>query len=207
MKFSLPAAVLALAGLLPSATAAQGDLLARMSAVNSGLHSYTASVDAHVKLTVFPYLQTDLAGKLYHKDPDLNKVEFTSGLPGVAQQFGKLYPRIEPPSRWNDVFKVTMVSDDGKTAHFRLEPRKEGNVSAIDATVDDASATVASMTWHYNNGGTAEMSNSYSTIKGYRLVTSQSGMVDEPQYKGTITSRISNYAINPPLSDSVFASQ
>ena len=31
---------------------------------------------------------------------DRNKVEITSGLPLVASQFGKLYPHIEPPSRW-----------------------------------------------------------------------------------------------------------
>ncbi len=204
MRIFLIAAALA-ASLLPVTTSAQGDLLSRMSAVNAGLHSYTATLHAHVVMQTFPFLQTDLQGTYYHKDPDLSKLEITGGLPGIAQQFGKLYPRIEPPSRWKDVFNVTTLSDDGKTAHFKLVPKKAGNVTSIEATVDDAAATVASMTWHYSNGGSAQMNERYSMVKGYRVVTAQSGNVDEPSYKGTITTTLTNYTMNPPLSDSVFA--
>lgn len=193
-----------LAGLLPAAGSAQDDLLAKMSAVNKNLHSYTASMKAHVVLTTFPFMSTDLQGTYYHKDPDHDKLEITSGLPGIAQQFGKLYPHIVPPAQWPQVFTVEKVSDDGSATHFKLTPKTQGNVQTIDAVVDDKRGTVTSMTWAYANGGTAEMTNTYSEIKGYELVTSQTGRVDEPQYKGTITSTLSNYKINPNLPDSVF---
>jgi outer membrane lipoprotein-sorting protein len=207
MKLSIFLCGILTAMTLPAATSAQGDLLARMSAVNAGLHSYTATLKAHVTMSTFPFLQTDVEGTYYHKDPDLSKLEITSGLPGIAQQFGKLYPRIEPPSRWNDVFNVRQVSDDGRTARFVLVPKKEGNVDRIDATIDDASATVSSMTWNYKNGGTAQMNEAYSMVKGYKVVTAQTGNVDEPSYKGTISATLSDYSMNPPLSDSVFAQQ
>lgn len=201
LLFALLAALAAVSA--PSAGAGT-DLLARMGAVNAGLHSYTATLRAHVALTTFPFLATDVVGTYYHKDPDLNKLEITSGLPGIAQQFGKLYPSIEPPSRWNAVYHVTMSGDDGRTAHFTLVPRKNGNVSRIDATVDDRTATVSSMTWNYANGGRAQMNNRYGIVRGYRLVVAQTGSVDEPSYQGTVQSTLAGYHLNPPLSDSVF---
>jgi outer membrane lipoprotein-sorting protein len=204
MKLVLCALALLLAS-LPVAGTAQNDLLSRMSAVNTNLHSYTATMKAHVTMTTFPFISTDVSGTYYHKDPDRDKLEITSSLPGLAQQFSQLYPRLVPPSQWNEVFTASMVSDDGTTTHFKLVPRKQGNVDHIDATVDDKHATVTAMTWTYANGGTAEMTNTYSNIKGYTLVTSQTGRVDEPQYKGTISSTLSDYTINPNIPDSTFA--
>jgi outer membrane lipoprotein-sorting protein len=204
MKSALCALAL-LAASLPAATNAQDDLLSRMSAINGNLHSYTATMKAHVAMTTFPYITTDLNGTYYHKDPDRDKLEITSGLPGVAQQFSQLYPKLVPPAHWNDVYTVTKVSDDGNSTQFKLVPRKQGNVEHVDATVDDKRAVVSSMTWTYANGGTAQMTNSYGTVKGYTLITSQTGHVDEPQYKGMISSTLSDYKINPDIPDTVFA--
>ncbi len=180
------------------------DLLARMAQVNPELHSYTATLHAHVVLTTFPFLATDLTGTFYHKDPDLYKLEITNGLPGIAAQFSKLYPHIEPASQWRRVFFVTIVSDDSRHTIFRLVPRKRGNVDHIDAVVDDRTATVTSMRWNYDNGGWATMNDSYATIDGNLVVTSQTGHVEEPAYKGNITSTLDNYVFNPNLSDAIF---
>src|SRR5215469_5248846 len=123
-------ALIALACLLPVPSAAADDLLARMSAVNSGLHSYTADMKAYVALTTFPFLSADIGAMVYHKDPDLNKVQITSGLPAVAKNFDKLYPQIEPPSRWMQLFTVAKVADDGKTTTFELTPKDNANVKS-----------------------------------------------------------------------------
>ena len=77
----------------------------------------------------------------------------------------------------------------------------------VDAVVDDKRATVTSMKWNYANGGSAQMTNTYGRVDGYTLITSQAGVVDEPQYKGTITSTLSDYKINPNLPDTIFAQQ
>jgi hypothetical protein len=179
-------------------------LLDRMASVNPNLHSFTAVMKAHVALTTFPFLATDIVATVYHKDPDKNKVEITSGLPLIASQFGNLYPHIEPAARWNDVYTITRVSDDGMRTSYKLVPRTGGNVERIDAVVDDKTATIASMRWTYANGGTAEMFDTYSTVDGNVVVVSQTGQIDEPNYKGTVTATLDHYAMNPALDDSLF---
>jgi outer membrane lipoprotein-sorting protein len=201
----LVAALAAMVCALPiGASADDNDLLARVAAVNPGLHSYTATMKAHVALTTFPFLSTDITANVYHKDPDRNKVEITSGLPMVASQFGKLYPHIEPPARWATAFVVSKVGDDGTHTTFKLVPRVSGNVDHLDAVVDDKAATVSTMRWTYVNGGTAEMNSTYGLVQGQMMVTSQTGTVEEPNYQGTITATLSDYKINPPLDDSIF---
>lgn len=191
--------------LLAVATAAA--LLARMEAVNSGLRSCTATIHAHVTMRSFPFLAADLGGTYYFKAPDKNKVEFSSGVPVVAAQFDKLYAHVEPPSQWSALYKVTPVSDDGKSADFRLVPRKAGNIEHIDATVDDTTATVTTMRWNYVNGGYAEVTNQYRRVDGNFVVESQTGRVDEPGYVADVSSTLEDYKINPPISDSIFVNQ
>jgi hypothetical protein len=181
-----------------------GDLLARMAALNPNLHAFTATLHAHVSMKSFPFLSADLIGTYYYKEPDKTKVMFSSGVPLVARQFDKLYARIENPSRWRELYIVTVVSDDGSTSVFKLVPRKRGNVDHIDATADDKSATVSSMRWNYDNGGYAEMSNHYGRVEGNLVVQAQTGHIEEPGYVADLSSTIDNYKINPSLPDSAF---
>ncbi len=196
-------AVLALnAGALRAAAAS--DLLDRMAAANPGLRTFTATMHANVTLKTFPFLSVQLVGTYYHKEPDQNKVVFTSGVPAVAEQFDKLYAHVEPPSRWRDLYQVTVVSDDGTTTTYRLVPRKPGNVDHVEARADDKSATVSSMRWYYGNGGYAEMNDRYGKAGDAVVVTSQTGHVQEPGYTADITSTIDGYKINADIPDSVF---
>ena len=190
----------------PLRAAPASDLLARMAALNPNLHAFTATLRVRVSMKTFPFLTANLVGTYYYKQPDKTKVAFDKGvpIPGVASQFDTLYAHIENPSRWPHVYVVTLVSDDGKTAVFKLTPRKQGNVEHVDATVDDKRATVTSMRWNYANGGYAEMNNSYGRFQGNVLVQSQTGHVDEPGYVADLASTIDDYAINPSLPDSIF---
>jgi hypothetical protein len=180
------------------------DLLTRMIGLNPDLHSYSATMHAHVALETFPFLSTDIVATYYHKDPDLNKIAVTSGMPAVAQGFSQLFPRIEPPARWDTLYTVTQTGDDGHATTFALVPRSVANVSKITVVVDDATATIRSERWDYANGGWASVDNRYSTIQGNALVTSQTGHVEEPSYKGDVTTTLSGYQLNPNLPDSLF---
>jgi outer membrane lipoprotein-sorting protein len=187
------------------AAAASAALLARMAAVNTGLHSFTATMHAHVTMRSFPFLSADLVGTYYYKAPDKNKVAFTSGVPLIAEQFDKLYAHIESPSQWQSLYSITTQSDDGKSTHLKLVPRKHGNIASIDVTADDDSATVTALRWNYANGGYAEMSSRYQRVEGYLVVIAQTGHVDEPGYVADIESSINGYKMNPDLPDSVFS--
>lgn len=180
-------------------------LLDRMAAINPHLRSFTATLHASVAMRSFPFLSAELVGTYYFKQPDKTKVVFTGGVPLMDSQFDKLYAHIEPPSRWRDLYEITVVSDDGATTAFRLIPRKRGNVTQIDATADDRSATVTSMRWSYENGGYAEMTSRYGRVDGNLVVESQTGHVQEPGYVADIKSTIDGYKLNPDLSDGLFA--
>lgn len=199
------ALVIACVCALPLRTAAADDLLARMSSINPDLHSYTATLHAHVALTTFPFLATDLVGTYYHKDPDLDKLQITSGLPVIAQSFSKLFAHMEPPSRWNDLYTVTKSADDGTTTNLTLVPRTPGTVKKIEVLVDNANATIKSMRWDYENGGWVAMDQHYSVVQGDTMVTSQTGHVEEPGYIGDVTTTLSGYHLNPDLPDSLFS--
>jgi hypothetical protein len=180
------------------------NLLTRMVALNPDLHSYSATMHAHVALETFPFLSTDIVATYYHKDPDLNKIAVTSGMPAVAQGFSQLFPRIEPPARWDTLYAVTQTGDDGHATTFALVPRTAGKVSKVTVVVDDSTATIRNERWDYANGGWASVDNRYSTIQGNALVTSQTGHVEEPNYKGDVTTTLSGYQLNPNLPDSLF---
>jgi hypothetical protein len=207
MKYTIAFVTLLALGLNGSRAGAADDLLVRMAALNPNLHTFTATLHANVALKTFPFLSVQLVGTYYHKEPDRNKVVFTSGVPAVAEQFDKLYAHIESPSRWRDVYTVSLVSDDGTTTTFRLVPLKRGNVDRIDARANDKTATIDSMRWSYDNGGYAEMNSRYAQVDGNVLVSSQTGHVQEPGYTADISSTIDNYKINAPLSDNVFSQQ
>jgi hypothetical protein len=198
------AILLAFCAIAP-AGATPDDLLARMAALNANLHSYTATLHANAALKTFPFLSAQVVGTYYFKEPDKEKVEFTGGVPGMAQQFDKLYAHIEAPAQWDAVYQVTVVSDDGTTTAYRLVPRKRGNIDHIDAKANDKTATVDYMRWNYDNGGYAEMYQHYSQVQGFTLVTSQTGHIQEPGYTADVTSSIDGYKLNVPIPDSRFA--
>ncbi|HEX3456903.1 MAG TPA: hypothetical protein VHR97_03025, partial [Candidatus Baltobacteraceae bacterium] len=114
MRYAPMLAAVLLAGAAPA-----DDLLARAAAVNPNLHTFTATLHAHVVMKSFPYLSADVSGSWYYRQPDKYKVVFTGGLPVIAQQFDKLYVRLEPPSQWKQRNVVTVTSDDGTSTHFR----------------------------------------------------------------------------------------
>jgi len=202
----LTVALLAAATLSPAASAAPGDeLLTRAAALNPNLHTFAATLHAHVAMKSFPYLSADVTGDWYYRQPDKYKVVFTGGLPVIAQQFDKLYVRLEPPAEWRERYTVSIVSDDGKATHFRLVPRRAGNVESIDAFIDDKNATVTSMRWNYAKGAYAEVHNRYALVSGNELVQSQTGHVEEPGYAGDITSTIGDYKVNATLPSGIFS--
>jgi hypothetical protein len=184
---------------------AQGDLLARMIALNPGLKTYTASIHADVHMTSFPYLNPILDGTYYHKDPSQDKIVFTSGLPGIAKQFSKIYPHIAPPVAWKITYQVTVGSSDGTTTTFKLVPIKHGRVDHIDVVVDQATATIVSMHWNYNDGsGYAELHQTFTKVGNDYLIAAQTGHVEQSIYKADITSTFGSYKLNTPIDDSVF---
>lgn len=187
------------------AAAALAALLARMASVNADVQTYTATLHAQVHLQTFPFLQTAIVGTIYRREPDRERLVVTSGLPGMAQQFGNLYPNIVSPARWSAVFDVTAVRERNGVMHLRLVPKINGNIASIDADVAESTALVTRLRWNYRNGGTAEMNQRYALIGDDELPVAQEGHIQEPGYVADISATVDHYRLNVPLPPGVFS--
>ncbi|GAC1448771.1 MAG: hypothetical protein PVSMB8_07850 [Vulcanimicrobiaceae bacterium] len=134
----IPTYLLALAALVASASlgatpaAAQGTavpldakttaLYKRVVALNAAVRSYKADVHLDVALKTFPYISPSLDGNVYYKRPDKEAIVFDT-VPALASQFKKVYPKVDPPSRWLALYDVGVIgTDDGSTV-YRLVPK------------------------------------------------------------------------------------
>ncbi len=154
----------------------------------------------------FPYLSANISGAYYHKEPSKDKIVFTSGLPFIAKQFSNVYPHVESPSRWHDVYDISVERDDGTYTTFKLVPRSPGSIDHIDAKVGDASGELAQLRWNYSGGGYATLNQTYSKVGAYRLVTRETGHFEDPNYNADLTSTFSNFKVNVAIPDSIFNS-
>lgn len=203
---TLTVLVLLLAASIPAAAQSPGDaLIARMIANTAGVRTYTASVHTEAAVHAFLTINPSLDGTYYHKEPDQNKVVYTSGMPIVAAQFSKLYPHIDSPSIWKSRYAVSVEGDANGVTTFKLVPRAHGRVDHIDAKVDDRTADLQSLRWNYSDGGYAQTQLTYSRVQGYPLVTAQSGKVEVPHYSAEFSSKFSGFKLNVDIPDSVFA--
>ncbi len=181
-------------------------VLARLISANAGLRSFTATVNADVVMHSFPYLSANLNGIYYHKEPSKDKVVFTSGLPLIAKQFSNVYPHVESPARWHDIYDISVERDDGTFTTFKLVPRARVRIDHIDAKVGDRSGELAQLRWNYVDGSYATLNQTYSKVGTYRLVTRESGHFENPNYNADLTSTFSNFKVNVAIPDSVFSS-
>ncbi|MHB8462614.1 MAG: hypothetical protein ACYDA1_08210, partial [Vulcanimicrobiaceae bacterium] len=153
-----------------SAADAPSALLGRMATINPGLHSFTAHISSTVDVLNIPFMHPQLDGTVYHKHPSMNKIVITSGLPGIAKQFSKLYPQVPSPTQWPMLYEISLVGDEAGVTSLRLVPRKHGRVDHIDVKVDDSHATVSQMRWDYTDGGYALLAQKFGMIDGHRVV-------------------------------------
>jgi len=203
--FAAAAALLVALGQPLQASPNSDKLLARLISANSGLRGFTASVSADVVMHSFPFLSANVSGIYYHKEPSKDKVVFTGGLPFIAKEFSNVYPHVESPSRWRDVYNISVERDDGTYTTFKLVPRAGGRIDHIDAKVGDKTAELAQLRWNYVGGGYATLNQSYSKVGAFRLVTRETGHFEDSNYNADLSSTFSNFKVNTPIPDSIFA--
>ncbi|MEO6991632.1 MAG: hypothetical protein ABI346_09535 [Candidatus Baltobacteraceae bacterium] len=207
-RFATILAVLASATLAPAWGAADTPvestpIFHKMIQVNAHLRSYKAAVHVDAAMKSFPPISPSFDGTVYFKQPDKQAVIFDT-VPILAGTLKKVYPHVEPPGLWPSLYTMSLVGDENGTTTIRLVPKKHGRVAHLDVKADDANATIKSMTWTYEDGGSITFDQTFTSIDGNFLLKSQSGHVDLPSYKADVKSAFSNYKLNVPVADSVF---
>src|SRR6185312_4400100 len=86
---------------------ANSDLFLRMQKLNADVKTYTAVLHVDVAMKSFPFLSPGLDGSVYYEQPDRTAVVFNT-VPMLADQFKKVYPNMEPPSKWLDLYDVSV---------------------------------------------------------------------------------------------------
>lgn len=178
-------------------------LLQRMTDANPSLQSYTATLHVAIVMHSMPFLNPSLDGNYYYRRPDKQAVVFQS-VPILAQQFQKVYPKLDPPGTWPGRYDITVLGDAAGSTTLRLVPKQQGRVAHLDVVVDDRDALPSAYTWTYKDGGSVSFQQQYVMIDGNYLVKSQSGHVDLPSYNADVTSTFSDFKVNVPIPDNVF---
>ena len=203
---ALLALILVLAAALPGAGAsANGDaLLKRMADANPSLQSYTAAMHVVIVMHSVPYLSPALDASYYYKRPDKQAVVFQT-VPLLAEQFQKVYPKIDPPPTWPQRYDISVLDESAATTTLRLVPKRQGRVQHLDVVVDNSNAMPTAFTWTYVDGGSVTFQQQYTVIDGNYVVKSQTGKVALPSYNADVTSTFSDFKLNVSIPDSVFA--
>jgi outer membrane lipoprotein-sorting protein len=179
------------------------DLFVRMQRLNADVKTYTATLHVDVAMKSFPFLNPGLDGSVYYEQPDRTAVVFNT-VPVLAEQFKKVYPNIEPPSKWLDLYDVSIGADTNGATAFKLVPKNAARVDHVDVRVDDKAATILSMTWTYKDGGYVTLAQQFAPVGGHLMVNRQSGHVELPAYKADVSAAFSGYKLNVPIDERVF---
>jgi hypothetical protein len=179
------------------------DVFLRMQRLNADVKSYTAVMHVDVAMKSFPFLSPGLDGNVYYEQPDRTAVVFDT-VPLLADQFKKVYPKIDPPAKWLALYDVTIVGDTHGTTAFKLVPKNGGRVDHLDVRADDKNATIVAMTWTYKDGGYVSLDQQYGNVGGHLLVNKQTGHVELPTYQADVNAAFSGYKLNVPIDERVF---
>lgn len=191
----------------PAAPRTASDVIQRINARNPSLHSFQTGIHVQVRMTSFPFLSPHLDGNAYYKRPGKYEVVFTNA-PSYAKGFDKLFADIADPNGWladsNIAFRGTQTL--GGRQYLVLSMTKKiysDQIKDTVAYVDPANYQVARMEWHYTNGGSISMTQSYRNEAGFNVVSSQHVDVHY-RVRAVADSSFDHYKTNVPVADSVF---
>jgi outer membrane lipoprotein-sorting protein len=205
-------ALVAMAGGLAAPARAQSSasaVLAGIAARNPALQSYQARVHVDVHLHSFPWLSPQLDGTSYYKRPDSFEVVFDR-VPSYAHGINKLFGDIDDVASWEKDCNIGYagVQSIGGRPLFVLRMTKKiysDQLAETLAYVDPSTYQVVRMDWHYRNGGTITMTQTYRQQGQYNVVAAQHADIAIPHVRAVADATYGQYRTNVAVNDAVFA--
>ena len=207
------ALVAALALLGPAAGVAQTGqahaVIDRMLDRNPALRSFRSRVRVDARMYNFPFLRPTLEGTSYFKHPDSYEVVFDR-VPSYAKGFEHLFNDIGDPASWekdqNVTFDGQRLLGGRQMLVLRMTKKiRSDQLTSTIAYVDPVTYEVTQMEWHYANGGTIVMTQTFRLEGPFRVLAAQHATIAIPHFRGIADSSYGRYDINGAVSDALFA--
>lgn len=184
-------------------------ILTRMELRNTALQTYQARVHVDTHMLTFPWLSPKLDGTAYYKNPDKFEVVFDR-MPSYAKGFDKFFGDVDQPSAWEREWNVSYLGEQNVDGQRELALRMTKKIRSDQITdsvayVDPASYQVVRMDWHYTNGGTITMTQTYKNQGPYNVLATRHVDVRIPHVHAVAIATYVEYQTNVAVSDAVFA--
>jgi hypothetical protein len=165
---------------------------------NPGMASYKARAHLDLRQVNFPYLHPVLDGYEYLSSPGYTVFDYPH-TPFYLKGITKVQGAFGNADRWIRCYTITVAeTPDAYTLH--MVPKIEGEISAIDLLLG-RDGTIDHVDWHYRESSSDHiaLSQTYSTVDGYSVVTSQSSDVTLHHIRARGTQTFSGFEFNVPV--------
>ncbi len=184
-----------------------GDELLAHAAAYPGLTSYSVPVHFDVHLHKPIGLRTHVEGTAYFKAPGSAALAITKAPPLIGGFFKGTYQLDVVPQAWPAKYHVVSVENgaDGSAAATLLHavPNGPGDVTGVVFGLNAAAEPVSAV-WTYKDGSTIKLAFTNAAVGAYTLPATASIAVAVPADRLEATVTYGSYAINAPVSPSVF---
>lgn len=198
------AAIPMIAALLTCGAAAQVEMagtpsletvLSRLSDDPVTPREYTANVNLHVKLRVFPFIRLTLHGNSSYRRPGLYHFVFR-GVPKAAEKFNDLNYDLGDAKKWPDRYDIAFAPQSTPAEPVvRLTPKTRGMVRSLDVAVDMTKGHMTRATWTRNDGGTIVLVQRYTPVGDRELVAQQAATIDIPHMKAELSADYDHFVV------------
>lgn len=193
----------------PAETPDAQTVIRRVLQRNPSLETFQSRMHVRVHMLNFPWISVHLDGTSYFKRPNAYEVVFDR-VPGYASSLKHVFADIADPVEWQRDWKVTCLGlrTVNGTPLLMLQMSKADGSARVreqDAFIDPVSYAVARMEWHYTNGGSIAMTQTYKTEGTYVLIASQHADIQIPHVRAVADATYDTYQTNVAVNDSVFA--
>ena len=180
-------------------------VLARVTAGDALLDSFTVPVHIDVHLHKLITLHFGMNGTEYFKRPD----RLTLDLREMPAQYRRLFGEIGTPLTWPATYDMRTVGStvaDGHTT-YRIEgtPRHAGAIKSVVLAVDDDATLPVHGTWTCTDGTTIDMTFEEEASGPYQLLKRALADVSVSGYRIHAVLDYGPYTFNAAVADSVFA--
>lgn len=185
-------------------------VIENMAARNRSLQSFQAQLHITGHLTSFPFFGTKLDGMYLFKRPDSYQVAF-----GHSSRWGdaikNLVLEVGDPESWETTRNVaidpqTQTPDGRSVICLRITAKVDSDqLDYALATIDRTTYDLTEMQWHYRDGATVFLTQTYDSAGRYRFVASQHAEVHAHGIRAVADATYTDYETNVQLDDTRFA--